>query len=185
MVIDPRLLRRLVAAAGLPDPERWVTHSLRHSFVTLELSAVLRTTGDVKGVQERARHRSRDSLDVYVHRVQRGAVAAPAIGALPTAELELPKLEGAPECGCGQGAAHDAPPAFLRAERAWTRAGRHGVRPAAITRLAEQAYGRAWAAAAERPKAERCAAGNAARRALLDQWEEFVRTRVENGGRNG
>ncbi|WP_437713887.1 hypothetical protein WMF45_48200 [Sorangium sp. So ce448] len=64
--IDPeREIRAVVRAAGLPDPERWVTHSLRHTFATLELAAVLASTGDVRAVQERTRHRDRRTLEGF------------------------------------------------------------------------------------------------------------------------
>ncbi|WP_437316709.1 tyrosine-type recombinase/integrase [Sorangium sp. So ce385] len=91
--IDPeREIRAVVRAAGLPDPERWVTHSLRHTFATLELAAVLASTGDVRAVQERTRHRDRRTLEGYFHRLGRG-VAPPGIGAVPLpAELAVVEL---------------------------------------------------------------------------------------------
>ncbi len=67
--IAPDVLRACVRDAGLPNPERWVTHSLRHSFATLELVA---HEGDTKSVQQRTGHSSAAMLEHYLHAAGRG-----------------------------------------------------------------------------------------------------------------
>lgn len=56
-------LRAAVRAAGLPHVDRWMPHSLRDTFVTLE---ALAHGGDLRAVKERSRHASIGSLLRYL-----------------------------------------------------------------------------------------------------------------------
>jgi len=67
--IKPDRFRALVAAAGLPNPERWTTHSTRHSFASLEVVA---SGGDLASVQRRTGHSSLAQLEGYIHATGRG-----------------------------------------------------------------------------------------------------------------
>lgn len=67
--ISPRFLRKLAEEAQLPNLDKWVTHSLRHTFATLELVA---SGGDLRTVQERTGHSSVKVLQGYLHAVGRG-----------------------------------------------------------------------------------------------------------------
>ena len=67
--IKPDRFRALVAAAGLPNPERWTTHSTRHSFASLEVVA---SGGDLAAVQRRTGHSSLAQLEGYIHATGRG-----------------------------------------------------------------------------------------------------------------
>jgi integrase len=58
-------LRSAVRAAGLPNPSRWSTHSLRDSFVTLE-SQSKEHAGDLASLADRSRHASLASLSRYL-----------------------------------------------------------------------------------------------------------------------
>lgn len=85
--ITPDALRALVAAAGLPNVENWVTHSLRHTFASLETAH-----SDPRTAQSRTGHASIAQLEVYLHPKGRG-LAPSAIPRLPAAELlHLPPL---------------------------------------------------------------------------------------------
>lgn len=66
-------LRRAVIRAGLPNPAAWTAHSMRDTFVTLELVA---RRGDLAAVMARSRHASIKSALLYVHRAGRGAEPA-------------------------------------------------------------------------------------------------------------
>lgn len=83
--LSRRDLRRVVARAGLPEISRWSPHSLRDTFVTLELRA---RHGDLATTRERSRHRSVASLSRYL-RPMRG-IPAPAI--VPPGDESLPAL---------------------------------------------------------------------------------------------
>jgi len=61
--IKPATFKRLVIRAGLPNPDRWVVHSLRHSAATLEGLAGM----DLKSIQARTGHVSMNVLFDYVH----------------------------------------------------------------------------------------------------------------------
>lgn len=80
-VITPDALRALVTKAGLPNVENWVTHSLRHTFASLETAH-----SDPRTAQSRTGHASIAQLEVYLHARGRG-LAAPAIPRLPVAGL--------------------------------------------------------------------------------------------------
>lgn len=79
-VIKPEALRDLVAAAGLPNPAQWVTHSLRHTFAQLETSY----SGDPRAAQSRTGHASIAQLEVYLRSAGRGLTRS-AIPRLPGA----------------------------------------------------------------------------------------------------
>ncbi|MGH8748822.1 MAG: tyrosine-type recombinase/integrase [Burkholderiales bacterium] len=86
-----RSLRSVVARAGLPNPSRWSTHSLRDSFVTLEASSPA-YAGDLRSLLDRSRHASLASLTPYLRAHSRQA-AAPGISlpdSLPTPRRALP-----------------------------------------------------------------------------------------------
>lgn len=74
--IDPAELRRWVTAAGIPEPDRWVTHCLRGSFVTL-LGA---STNDPRYVQERTGHHDLSTTMGYWRRLGAG-LPPPTMGA--------------------------------------------------------------------------------------------------------
>jgi integrase len=80
--IDVDDFRALVVDAGLPNPERWVVHSLRHSFGTLELVA---NGGDLTATQERMRHTNLRTLEGYLHETGRGLAQSriPELTVLP------------------------------------------------------------------------------------------------------
>lgn len=62
--VKPTTMRELAAAAGLPNPHLWVTHSTRHTFATLE---VLTSLGDFRATQARTGHSSIAQLETYYH----------------------------------------------------------------------------------------------------------------------
>lgn len=86
--IEPALFRAIVAAAGLPTDfgKRWVVHSTRHTFATLEVQAAFMTTGDVQTARKRTGHDRVETLMGYLGRVDRGA-PMPLMGELGTAAL--------------------------------------------------------------------------------------------------
>lgn len=85
-VIDPSKLRQWVEAAGLPNVRRWTTHSLRHSFATLE---VIASEGDLRRAQGRTGHSSVRQLEAYLHASGRGLPGS-ALGAVPGVESAPP-----------------------------------------------------------------------------------------------
>jgi integrase len=68
-VIDPRAIRRLVKAAGLPNVHRWSGHSLRHSGSSLEAVA---QGGDLRATAAQTGHNDLRVLEGYVHQLGRG-----------------------------------------------------------------------------------------------------------------
>ncbi len=82
-LVDCDDLRRVVAHAGLPNVDQWVTHSLRHSFATLEAASVFANGGDLASIAKRTRHSSISILEGYLHRLGRGVPgsALPALTA--------------------------------------------------------------------------------------------------------
>ena len=91
-VIRPEVLRRFVEIAGLPNAPSWTTHSLRHSFATLEASGSWASSGDLRGAMTRTGHARVETLTGYLHAAGRG-LARSAIGRLP----ESAALEAAPD----------------------------------------------------------------------------------------
>lgn len=67
--IDAEDFRQIVIESGLANPEKWVPHSLRHSFGTLELIA---SGGDLKSTMARMRHTRIETLETYLHEMGRG-----------------------------------------------------------------------------------------------------------------
>jgi len=197
VLIDPDVLRKCVAAANLPTEmgKTWVTHSLRHSFATLETFAAWSLTGDVASAIARTGHSDTKVLMGYLHRAGRGR-PAPFIGALggdaagflagalpralPASEMapgaalahrrlgELAEVAGAPDqrLAFRRGARREEGPlAELVAEHPT------GT-PPEVTRRAESRYRKAYSAAqraGEPPEVCRQRAG-ASRRAFLGAW---------------
>lgn len=98
-LIQPDTVRRLVERAGLPHVEAWVTHSLRHSFASLE---VLHSGGDVAGVAARTGHSKLKIAADYMHPMGRGRLAPSFLPALAPGTLRGPTerlAEGAPSTG--------------------------------------------------------------------------------------
>lgn len=83
-LLEPHILREMWKDAGLPNPERAVTHSLRHTLGTLEAIAGL----DVKSVAARLGHSDIKTSLGYMHRTDRGL----AQSAIPPLTL----FDGAP-----------------------------------------------------------------------------------------
>ena len=81
-VIRPEVLRRCVEIAALPNGDRWTTHSLRHTFATLEASGSWASSGDLRGAMTRTGHARVETLTGYLHAAGRG-LARSAIGRLP------------------------------------------------------------------------------------------------------
>jgi integrase len=75
--IRPEVFREITKAAGL-GTKGWTTHSLRHSFCTLEISA---NGGDIRAAMEASRHSTLESFVRYLHTLQRRPVQT---------QLELP-----------------------------------------------------------------------------------------------
>lgn len=126
-LIKPERVRELVTAAGLPSAESWVTHSLRHSFATLEVVA---SGGDLRRTQARTGHASLGQLETYLHTAG-GALGRSAVPELPLASpaiaCHLPGLPPGTEItrpldldpwGIERA---DAPPSLLHADLARAR----------------------------------------------------------------
>jgi integrase len=81
-------VRRVVRLAGLPNAEKWTVHSLRASFVCVELAA----SGSVAHAMQRARHRSIKATQHYIRGLLELSPAEPAWSLPPVppkpAELE-------------------------------------------------------------------------------------------------
>lgn len=159
VLVRPVELRRLVVAADLPNPHRWTTHSLRHSFATLE---ILANGGDLRAAQGRTGHASLAQLEGYVHAGGRGLMPS-AIPELST-PLQLPeppprRLPPAPESAL--------PWSDLAAR--WLADGRSG-RPPEVEDALKRAYRRAWRAGGGAGSAAAAAAGRRARKAALGAW---------------
>lgn len=69
-LLRPELFREIVRAAGLPNPERWVPHSLRHTFATLEGA----NASSLRDLQARTGHSSLRVLEGYMKSVGRGLI---------------------------------------------------------------------------------------------------------------
>lgn len=80
--IKPELMKVLAKAAGLPFPDEWVTHSLRHSLATLENVS----GADLRTIQKRTGHSSLRILEDYIH-AKTGRALAPS--AIPELELKF------------------------------------------------------------------------------------------------
>ena len=87
-VLSTGELRRAVVRAGLPHPERWTVHSLRASFICLELAS----SGSLAHTMVRSRHRSLRATQAYA----RGLLdrePPPPSWRLPPAPPPAPELE--------------------------------------------------------------------------------------------
>ena len=69
-LLKPDLFRELVRRAGLPSPERWVPHSLRHTYATLEGA----NAASLRDLQARTGHSSLKVLEGYMKSVGRGLI---------------------------------------------------------------------------------------------------------------
>lgn len=76
--IPPYELKRLAAAAGLPFPDEWVTHSLRHSLATIESVS----GAELRSIQKRTGHGSLRVLEHYIHARTGRGLAPSAVRAL-------------------------------------------------------------------------------------------------------
>ena len=87
-VMGNEVFREIVKLSGLPNPEKWVVHSTRHSFGTLEAQAAI-LAGDAKGFLDRGGWTKMDTAFNYMKRAGRGR-PMPYIGEL--AQGDLPGL---------------------------------------------------------------------------------------------
>jgi integrase len=97
----PDALRALVVTAGLPNVDAWTTHSMRHTFATLE---AIGHGGDLRAAQDRTGHSSLKQLEHYLHSAGRGLTQS-AIPRLPAGMLHpppqlLPRAPSEPCPGC-------------------------------------------------------------------------------------
>ncbi len=195
--------RKLIRAAGLPHPDGWTVHSIRHSTATLEMVG---SGFNIQHVQRRLRHANASTTWGYAHLLQRGAVpsALPTLASSgstapgpPLLPAPLPLLEPGEIERC---VALSKPPpgvpgrrrerlSFREAWAAWV--GELGseeaarslflaapeTRPAIVTELADRAYRRLYNrelhAGGDRAKARRL--GNEARRNTIAAWVRFAR----------
>lgn len=80
-IVKPERMRELVRATGLAiDVDRFMTHSTRHTFATLEALG----SGDLAATAARTRHADPKQLMTYMHRAGRG-LPPPAIPHIPMA----------------------------------------------------------------------------------------------------
>jgi integrase len=84
--IRPDHMKRLAKTAGLPFPEEWVTHSLRHSLATVESTS----GADLRSIQKRTGHGSLRVLEGYIH-ARTGRALAPS--AIPQLALSFDTAE--------------------------------------------------------------------------------------------
>lgn len=91
-VVKPERIRELVRETGLPiDVDRFVTHSTRHTFATLEALG----SGDLASTAARTRHADPKQLMQYMHRAGRG-LPAPAIPHIETRAPSAATVEDMP-----------------------------------------------------------------------------------------
>ncbi len=84
-IMKNEVLREIVGLAGFPNPEKWVVHSTRHSFGTLEAQAAI-AAGDVKGFLERGGWTKIETAMGYMRKAGRGR-PIPYIGEVSQADL--------------------------------------------------------------------------------------------------
>jgi integrase len=205
--LRPALLRRLVVAAGLPSPDSWTTHSLRHSFASLELLA---SGGDLRATQERTGHSSLEQLQGYLHQLGRGTPASrvPCLApelfapALPTAGAPVPARPALPPAAApaplsdvftattdagkaferaGSGRRSRAPRAFADLAADWVGAGEPGHEPDELAPLLERYYHRAYSAARRREQDAK-AAGKRALRGARAAWARALKAARARAG---
>lgn len=64
VVVDPERMRELARAAGLADADKWVTHSTRHTFVTMTARS---SRGNLAELMTATGHKSLEQLAGYMH----------------------------------------------------------------------------------------------------------------------
>ena len=84
-IMKNEVLREIVELAGFPNPEKWVVHSTRHSFGTLEAQAAI-AAGDVKGFLERGGWTKIETAMGYMRKAGKGR-PIPYIGEVSQADL--------------------------------------------------------------------------------------------------
>ena len=90
IALVPAEFRKIAAAAGMPNLAAWSTHSLRHSFGSMELTM---SGGDLKATQARLGHASPLQTAAYLHAAKRGSptsIGALSPGAMPTQQGTAP-----------------------------------------------------------------------------------------------
>ncbi|MBK8255583.1 MAG: hypothetical protein IPK82_23335 [Polyangiaceae bacterium] len=185
--VEPSLFRKLLTAAGLQhlgvDIERFVTHSARHTFGTLEALH----SQDIKATADRIRHRDQEVTAMYMKRGGRSlpASAIPVFAVeMPNAieivanDDELPASADPPTVEDLTRAIADRAPSrtfFEREWQVWNECGQPPPRPPAVTEAAERArtaaYQKVRRAGGTTDAAKR--AGRTARRAYLGAWGKF------------
>lgn len=202
--IKPECVRELARAAGFARPQDWTTHSLRHSFATLEVVA---SGGDLQATRARTGHSTIAQLEGYLHRAGRG-MAPSRVPALPPELVPQPRSDAPPLPRAEvrvlspggalvdlMQATHERAASFeaarrdekrrLRAEaerpfeelaREWLAAGEPPPRPKAVTLAVRRAYVRAYQQALREggTKREAQAAGRRSQRACLGAWGQTL-----------
>ncbi len=198
-LMKPGAFRKIIKRSGLPNVERWVLHSMRHSFARLEL---IGHGGDLRSVGVRTGHHDLATLEGYLRNTSRDAgssripslpltMGPPALEAhadqggqypLEARALEAPSapstaivVRGASEKENATHAAGDAaaPATWVDDARVWLEAGGRGKRPPRVTSEIKAAYARAYKRALrDQPGAigQARLAASRARRAALGAW---------------
>lgn len=208
VLVPPEVSREIARDAGMPNWEKYNTHSWRHSFGTMN-AAVL--NGDLLRVAELMRHADPDMSLTYIHTARGGPSsrleAAPAFteGLLRPPTLALPgrapALSRALEAS---GRTIDAAVEREREEKkVLSKKRRRGVLktrgrfvevlaewggegvPSPIIKMADDAYSKAYKRARrEGGGKERCqAAGQRGRSGLLSAWKRFAAGKARLRGR--
>ena len=185
--IDSAALRRAVERAELPTQagRRWVAHSLRHSFATLEVRGAWELTGNIRDAMDGLGHSRVETTLGYLHDSGRGVrrpftpelPAGAVAGALsPAAErLALPAAEAVAAATAAAVAKEEAADEE-RDESLAELAVRYPTEtPRVVLDRAAARYRRAYAAEQRKGALpEACAErGNASRRAFLGAWAKL------------
>src|SRR5690606_10346118 len=201
VVLKPTLARQLLQRAGLAKRvDAWNTHSLRHTFATLEVNS----SRDLKATAARTGHSDLRVLQGYIHQLGVGlpesAVSPLPPELLPAREIPPEPLPELPPPGalCDLMQATGARVREFERERAeqkqleradserpfeelaleWLRAGRQPApRPKAVTLAVRRAYVRAYNREKYQGKPrELCAAaGRRSERAALGAWGQALK----------
>lgn len=91
-ILEPTVIRELVRAVGLPNVDKWVTHSTRHTFATLEVQGAAAAGLGVHSVMDRTRHASIEVLQGYLHAARRGRVASQIPSLAHISGVVVPRL---------------------------------------------------------------------------------------------
>lgn len=94
-IVESAELRRIAMAAGLSEPLRWVPHSLRHTYATIESQAMAQSgAGTLRDLMARTGHGDARVLEGYLHageeRAFLGSVLAPETLPENVVRLEAP-----------------------------------------------------------------------------------------------